>query len=82
MITMSKFARIIDSTVWETFTVPENFTLAECFTPEVAALFEACPDNVEQNWIRNADGTFNAPPEPVTSESESSESESESESSN
>lgn len=63
MIAM-KYARLINNVVAETFTPPTDFAIEECFTPEVVAQFEPCPNEVEQNWIKQADGTFVAPPEP------------------
>jgi hypothetical protein len=53
-----------ENTVIEVFTPPAPFTLEECFTPEIVAQFEPCPDEVEQNWIKQEDGTFVAPPPP------------------
>ena len=59
------YARIsTENTVIEVFILPTDFSIEECFTPEIAAQFEPVPDNVEQNWIRQEDGTFVAPPEP------------------
>jgi hypothetical protein len=64
------YARLsTENTVIEVFTPPEGFTIEDCFTPQVVAMFESCPDNVEQNWIKQADGTYVAPtpaPEPPT----------------
>jgi len=60
-----KYARFsIGNTVIEVFIPPTGFSIEECFTPEIVAQFEPVPDNVEQNWIRQEDGTFVAPPEP------------------
>ena len=59
-----KYARILNSLVYEVFTPPAGFVLADCFTPQVVALFEPCPDYVEQNWIKQEDGSFMAPPPP------------------
>lgn len=60
-----KYARIsTENTVIEVFTPPTGFTIEECFTPEIVAQFELVPDEVEQNWIKQEDGTFVAPPEP------------------
>lgn len=61
-----KYARVSnDSTVIEVFVEPENFTLHECFTPQVAATFIPCPDDVEGGWILEEDETFVAPPPPI-----------------
>lgn len=58
-----KYARLSsDNVVIEVFTPPPPFTIEECFTPEIAAQFEPCPDEVEQNWIKEPDGTFVPPP--------------------
>lgn len=59
-----KYARVVDSVVQEVFTPPAGFTIEDCFTPEVVALFEPCPEEVEQNWIKEPDGTFVPPPPP------------------
>ena len=61
-----KYARLSsDNVVIEVFTPPPPFTIEDCFTPEIVAQFEPCPDEVEQNWIKNEDGTFSpAPPPP------------------
>ena len=59
-----KYARIVDSVVFEVFTPPAGFQLVECFTPQVVTLFQSCPDYVEQNWIKQQDGSFLAPPPP------------------
>jgi hypothetical protein len=57
-----KHARIsTDNVVLEVFTPPEGFSIADCFTPELAAQFVPVPDQVEQNWIKNPDGSFSAP---------------------
>lgn len=50
--------------VIEVFTPPQGFTIDECFTPEIVAQFEPCPEEVGQNWIKNEDGTFSPPPPP------------------
>ena len=60
-----KYARVVESIVQEVFTPPEGLTINDCFTPQVVALFEPCPEEVEQNWIKEPDGTFAAPPEPL-----------------
>jgi hypothetical protein len=59
-----KYARVLDSVVQEVFTPPAGLTIEQCFTPEVVALFEPCPEEVEQNWIKEPDGSFVAPPPP------------------
>lgn len=59
-----KYARVFDSIVQEVFTPPPGLTIEQCFTPEVAALFETCPEEVQQNWIKEPDGSFVAPPLP------------------
>jgi len=57
-----KYARVLDSVVQEVFTPPAGLTIEDCFTPQVVVLFEPCPDEVEQNWIKESDGSFVAPP--------------------
>lgn len=64
-----KYARVINNFVVEVFTPPVRFALEECFTPEIAAQFEPCPDAVGQNWLKLPDGTFAEPPAPVEPES-------------
>jgi len=59
-----KYARVLDSIVQEVFIPPAGLTIEDCFTPEVVALFESCPNEVEQNWIKEPDGSFVAPPPP------------------
>lgn len=60
-----KYARIsTENTVIEVFILPTGFSIEECFTPEIAAQFEPVPDDVGQNWIKQEDSTFVAPPEP------------------
>lgn len=61
---MSKFARIENGTALETFVPPEGFGLADCFTPEVAALFTACPDNVTPGSTVDAKGNWTVAPDP------------------
>lgn len=60
-----KYARIIDTLVIETFTPPAGVPIEECFTPEIVAQFKPVPDEVEQNWTEQEDGTFLVPPPPV-----------------
>lgn len=60
-----KYARIINNLVIETFIPPAGVPIEECFTPEIVAQFESVPEEVEQNWIKQGDGTFVAPPPPV-----------------
>lgn len=55
---MSKFARIENKTALEVFTPPTGIDLAECFTPEVVALFTACPDNVTPGSTVNSAGIW------------------------
>jgi len=59
-----KYARVLDSVVQEVFTPPTGMTIEDCFTPQVVVLFEPCPDEVEQNWVKESDGSFVAPPLP------------------
>ena len=56
-----KYAKVSSGLVTEVFTPQPGFTIEESFTPEYAALFEACPEEVEQNWIQTSDGTFLPP---------------------
>lgn len=61
---MQKFARVVDGIVAEVFTPPTGFTIQECFTPQIVALFEPCPSEVMEMWLKKPDGTFEAPPQP------------------
>jgi hypothetical protein len=56
-----KNIRVVENIVQEIFVPHGGFELADCFTPEVVAMFETAPDNVEQGWIKHADGSFTAP---------------------
>ena len=60
-----KYARIFNSFVGEIFIPPADISIAECFTPEVVALFTLIPDNVEVGWIVLPDGSFTPPPTPA-----------------
>lgn len=61
---MSKYARIENSTAVEIFTPPEGFSLADCFTPEIAALFTPCPDDVTEGSTVDGDDNWTIAPEP------------------
>lgn len=64
---MTKYARIIDNKIWETFVPHSGATIEECFTPELVAQFISCPDEVDQTWSY-VNGEFIAPsvqPEPL-----------------
>jgi hypothetical protein len=57
-----KYARIVNSIVAETFTVPAGLTIQQCFTPELVAQFTTCPAEVQAGWIKQGDGSFLPPP--------------------
>ena len=59
-----KYARIVNSIVYEVFILPAGFELTDCFTPEVAAQFSSCDDEVEGGWLVHADGNITPPPRP------------------
>lgn len=61
---MTKFARIENKTALEVFTPPAGIDIAECFTPEVVALFTACPDNVTAGSTVDSKGVWTIAPEP------------------
>lgn len=61
---MSKFARIENKTALEVFTPPAGIDITECFAPEVAALFTACPDNVTPGSTVNGSGVWTIAPVP------------------
>jgi hypothetical protein len=56
-----KYAQLDAGVVVLVFTPQAGFTIEESFTPEYAALFEPCPDEVEVGWIKNGTGTFLPP---------------------
>lgn len=58
---MTKYARIVDNKIWETFVPHSGATIEECFTPELVAQFISCPDEVDQTWSY-VNGEFIAPP--------------------
>lgn len=60
-----KNIRVVNNIVQEIFVPHSGFELADCFTPDVVGMFENAPDNVEQGWIKHADGSFTAPVVPV-----------------
>lgn len=60
-----KYARVIGTFVQEVFTPPTGFAIEDCFTPEVVAMFESVPDEVDGGWTKHDDGTFSAPPPPA-----------------
>lgn len=60
-----KYARLsTDNRVLETFSPLAGFSIADCFHPTIAQQFVEAPDEVEQNWIKQTDGSFVAPPLP------------------
>jgi hypothetical protein len=58
------YARVLGFVVQEVFVPPGDLTIEDCFTPQVVVFFEPCPVEVEQNWIKEPDGSFVAPPLP------------------
>ena len=46
-----KFARIEENRVTETFETANHETLKVAFHPDIAALFTACPDDVQPGWL-------------------------------
>lgn len=59
-----KYARVNNSGVVQEIFVAETGTIDDYFYVDVAKLFEPVADDVEANWIKNANGTFSAPPTP------------------
>lgn len=59
--------------VIEIFIPSAGVPITDCFTPEIAAQFEIVPPEVDQNWIKQADGTFIAAPTPLIEEPTSAE---------
>lgn len=62
---MSKYARIENSTALEVCAVPDGFTIDDCFTPEIAALFTACPENVTPGSTVDSKGKWTIAAIPV-----------------
>jgi methyl coenzyme M reductase gamma subunit len=60
-----KKVRVVDSFVTEIFARLDGFQITDCFVPEVVALFEDAPDEVQIGWVKHADGSFTAPVNPV-----------------
>ena len=56
-----KYARIVNSLVYEVFTPPAGFNISHCFTPEIVAQFKPCGAEVQGGWIVQQDGSFVAP---------------------
>ena len=59
---MSKYARSVNGVVQEVFTPPNGFSINDCFTPEVVALFRSCPDEVEAGWLYDEASDTYSPP--------------------
>lgn len=59
-----KYARVIDSIVQETFVPPSGFEIGDCFHPDLCAQFEQVGDEVQQGYVKHADGSFTAPVPP------------------
>lgn len=60
---MTTYARVVDGTVFETFTPPEGLDIADCFHKDIAAQFVAVPDGARVAQFWRYDGrTFTAPP--------------------
>ena len=47
-----KYARFNNSTAIEVFTVPDGFTINDCFHADVVAQFEAVADDVTVGWVK------------------------------
>ncbi len=57
-----KYARLNENNkVIETFIPQKGFTIKESFHSDIAIQFIKVPIEVEQNWVKNPDGTFSAP---------------------
>ncbi len=57
-----KYARLsTEGVVIEVFTPPTGFSIPDCFHPIIASQFQACPEEVDQNWTLEPDGSFTAP---------------------
>lgn len=55
---MANYCLVRDNFCVQTFTPPEGYGIEDCFTPEVAAMFEIVPDWVEANATRDEDGIW------------------------
>ena len=47
-----KYARFYGTTVTEIFTPPTNFTINDCFHPDVVAQFELVADDVDVGYTK------------------------------
>ena len=59
---MSKFARIEDGAAVEIISVPDGFTIDECFHADVVSLFTACPEDVTVGSTVDNKGTWSISP--------------------
>jgi len=59
---MTKYARVVNNTVVETFTPPTGVDISDCFTAELVAQFIECPEEVSSHWTYNG-STFTEPVE-------------------
>lgn len=56
-------AKIVNNVVVEIFKPVEGFSLEDCFHPLILKDTVYIPDDVQVNWVRLEDGTFEAPAE-------------------
>jgi hypothetical protein len=57
---MSNFARIDEGKVAEVVELPEGFDIGDAFHEDIAAMFQACGDEVKAGWVFS-DGKFSEP---------------------
>lgn len=56
-----KYAKLVNSTVDDLFVPQSGFTIEDSLHPDVIALFEVVPDEVDIGWKKHLDGSFSAP---------------------
>lgn len=61
---MTKMARIIDGVISDVIVPLGNFTIEECFHPDLLAQYIAVDGDVQPGWIITEDGIVAPEPEP------------------
>ena len=57
------FARINNRTVVEIISIPDEWSLAETFTPELVSTMVPCSDKIVQGQVLKKDGSFGPVPD-------------------
>ena len=58
-----KYARIQAGAVVEIFTIPDNFSIFDCFHPSLIDQMTPCTEDVKTGWVKQEDGSLAAPSE-------------------